>query len=1679
MNNIKYSLFFGYKKRIFFLIIAAFFFFLPFSEANAQPFGNEWINYDQSYFKIKVFKEGIYRISYNALASAGVPVGTFDPRSFQIYNKGVEQYIFVKNENTGSFSTNDYIEFYADKNDGWFDTQLFNSPGAQANPYFSLFNDTATYFLTWNNSLNNRRISFSNYTGYGPYTPQPYFFAVNHQNYLNAYFYGLTNNFGSTDAEYSTGEGWFDNGISIGGSLTKSILTSNFYSSGPDAIASVVVVGASTPPHHIKLTMPGYQIDTIYSGYKILHFTRHIPTSLLTGSTSGNQIILSSINDLGSSADGNTVAYIDIKYPHSFNLNNSVAYRMYVPDATQDSLAYLYITNFSVGATDTALLYDLTNHKKILIARSGSTYQALVHNSGGEKLCYITSTGQLNNISSVTPVNMDLSNYAKFTNFNTSAYNTSDYLIVSHKSLMSAVQDYKNYRTTTGYNVLIADVDELYDQFAYGIRKHPLSIRNFARFAYSNFVVTPKFLFLIGKSLNAVNYRYDATNYKNTLVPTFGVPPSDNLFTTRIVDTLYQPAIPTGRLAAQTPDHVSIYLNKVIEYESAQQLAQQTPQLWMKNVLHFGGGGNINEQSQLALYLTQYKNIIKDTLFGGYVRTFLKTSSAPIQINQSDSLKNIINNGVSLMTFFGHASGIGFDQSIDNPSEYNNQGKYPFLFANSCYAGDIFSTSWSSSEAFVLIDKKGVIGYLASTALSPVSALQIYANSFYRNISYLNYGKPVGKCIQQTIKNVQISASANPYIREICQVTVLHGDPAIKLNYFEKPDFEVTGSSIFYTPPIVSTEVDSFTVNIISTNKGMAVHGHFVVELKRTFPDGSTTTTYVKQIPATLYKDTVAFKLPVDISSGIGINTLQITLDLYNEFDEITKANNTVTVSLNIKASYINPIYPSKYAIVPNANLTLKASTGDPFSGLKNYIFQIDTTDAFNSPFLKVYQTSHTGGLVTWQLPFALTDSTVYYWRVGLDNPQHNWRESSFQYIPNKSGWGQSHYFQFKDDTYQYVTYNKPDRDFIFFNNFKTLKVQTGYYPYQQWQDYWYKLNGSVMDIWSCLSDQGNGLKFAVINPVSGEPWYSHEIGHTGSGQYGNDHCKAYDVPAFDFFTDYYPNSAGFRQKITDFINIVPNGYYILAYNHRNHFAQQYEEPLYQAFESFGSAYIRIVHDSIPYIIFGKKGDPIGSAHEVVGLNIQQQITLTDSIKTKWNQGYVKSELIGPATKWNSIHWRYKSVNNIATDSVRLAVIGVKNSGYQDTIFHGVSPDSLDINNLSSVINAQTYPYLYLIAFMKDDSMHTPAQMKKWQVLYDGVPEACLNPSAHYYFHKDTLKQGERLIFSCAIQNIGNYNMDSLLVAYWIVDKDRNKIPIYYPRQKPLPIGSTFIDTITYSTNNLSALNSLWMEVNPNFDQLEQYHTNNIGEIPFYVQVDKTNPLLDVTFDGVHILDGDIVSAKPKIQIVLRDENKFLAVNDTSLFKVFLKKPGMADAERIYFIKNGAEIIKFYPATLPENVCRLEYPPGLLPDGTYELMVQAKDVSHNVSGTTDYKISFEVINKSTITEVLNYPNPFSTSTRFVFTLTGSEVPTYMKIQIMTITGKIVKEIDMNELGNIHIGRNITQYAWDGKDQYGDRLANGVYLYRVITRMNDKSIELNQTSASKYFNHEFGKMYLFR
>ncbi len=227
-------------------------------------------------------------------------------------------------------------------------------------------------------------------------------------------------------------------------------------------------------------------------------------------------------------------------------------------------------------------------------------------------------------------------------------------------------------------------------------------------------------------------------------------------------------------------------------------------------------------------------------------------------------------------------------------------------------------------------------------------------------------------------------------------------------------------------------------------------------------------------------------------------------------------------------------------------------------------------------------------------------------------------------------------------------------------------------------------------------------------------------------------------------------------------------------------------------------------------------------------------------------------------------------------------------------------------------------------------------------------------------------------------------------------------------------------------------------------------------------------------------MDGDIVSATPEILIKINDENRYLTMDDPDLVSVYLSRQGDTEEQRIEMYDSLSNQQLFWtPSTLPDNIAQMKYVPQRLKDGVYNLRVGVTDASLNESGKNYYQITFEVINKSTITQVLNYPNPFSTATHFVFTLTGSEVPDEIVVQIMTVSGKVVKEINLSEVATITIGRNITDYAWDGKDRFGDLLANGVYFYRVIIKNEGDEFEKRETDIDKFFKNGIGKMYLLR
>ena len=1665
--------------------------------AFSQPYGNEWVNASQPHFKFKIHQEGVYRISYqvlnDALAAQGFNLNTIDPRNFQLFARGEEQHVYLGGESDGSFDQNDFIEFYARPNDGVFDTDVyFDNPLNNGNPYHSLINDTIRYFLTWNNATNNARMTLEADINFAGYTASPYILRDEVDELHDTYYYGQ--NFAQTNSTsplYSGGEGFY--GYYFDAGWTDSfwnLSTTNRYTAGPDAEVEISVVGQSFDDKNLQIAGPSISFNTVMEKFNGYRYNFTVPTSSLGATTSNFTFSIN--NTPANFAYRATVAFVKIRYPQTPNVGNVQTAKFIVPDNPNypaQAKSYIQLSGFSQG---TPRLYDLTNHKRISLGGSPGNYQFLIPDNGTLKECYLAHESLVasNAITEMVPAGPNGSPY--FTDFNALDPNT-DYFAIGHPSMYAEVQQYASYRNTSGHTAIGIDVNELYDQFGWGIEKHPLAIRKFAAWALDN-LTAPKHIFLIGKAVASLSARTNPALWSEIMVPSFGYPPSDNMITSYLgTDTyLEETGIAIGRLAATEPQQVLEYLDKMMEYEALPN------DLWMKKILHFSGGGVESELLQIRAFMDSYKTIIEDTLYGASVQTFQKTSSEPFQITQVDSITELVNAGVQMINFFGHGSAVGFDVSIDHPSLFGNEnGKYPFMMANSCFAGDIHQPAnvpTSISENWVLEPQGGALGFLATIGPGSRFYLNSYCTNFYHSLGHLEYGNTIGWQIKRAIRENAQPFNAITTLHDL--EYTLHGDPGLNITNRLLPDLMVNQQAVWFEPEEITTEMADFEMNIKITNLGAAFADSFVVEIARQLPTGEVDTTLSIIHPPVHYIDTLTVFIPIDLIDGLGINTLCISLDNTQIIDELSEVNNDVCVDVNVLSPDIVPIWPYKFAVIPDQGPTLKCSTGSPFAPVKTYRIELDTTDLFNSSLMQSTTITQGGGVVEWtpSLLQNMPDSTVYFWRASVDSATYGfykWRETSFQYIIDKYGWGQAHYFQYKEDDHVNLVYDRPERDWDFVQTMKQFKINNFGNPttLAQAEAINFFIDNGREEYLGCTG--GNvftpQLLTAVMDACTLAPWETPGNDPVtgeyipGAGPQGQlEPCRTRPEKWYQWAAT---SSTSMNNMVTFLDATVPDSSYIGIASWLNVNLAGLPANVLQTLHDLGATAIDTL-SGVPYAFFAKKGDP-STAIEVFGTNINDYISLTADMRGCYNQGTITTDYIGPTSEWKSLHVRSAPKENPTLDSIGINVIGVRPSGVEEVVMTGVNGFNSDILDLYNTIDAAEFPRLKLNAFCLDDSSaSTPPQMDRWQVLFEGVPEAALNPHISFSFESDTINDGDLLKFHIAIENISEFDMDSLLVHYWIQDAAGNRNYIPYPRQAPLLAGDILLDTIVTDPLEFLGGNVFWVEVNPRrpdqtygYDQLEQYHFNNLANVQFAVNGDDVNPIMDVTFDGVHILDGDIVSAKPFVVVELDDESQFRLLNDTSDFQVFLKEPESQTLKRVWF--ESFTNMQFYPGEEPNNKARIEWQAEFAADGVYELWVQGRDKSDNVSGDQFFRISFEVINAATVTNVLNYPNPFSTATHFVFTITGSQQPDYFKIQIMTITGKVVKEITMDELGSMNIGRNVTQYAWDGKDTYGDQLANGVYLYRMVAKLNGDYIEHRESGADKWIHSGFGKMMLIR
>src|SRR5688572_5078300 len=259
--------FFSFRNLFFYSCLLCFFLTGFASNAQTTPvYGNEWINYNQPFYKIKVASNGMHRLTYTDLVAAGI--SNVNPQKFQLFRRGRELAIYVNGQADGVLNAGDYIDFYGKRNDGETDVDFYSNPANQVHKYYSLFTDTAAYFLTWGNANGKRMVEKTSQTA--GLTPEPRHYGERLKLFTSGYFAGYQ--VGATRGAL--------------GDMSEGYLTNFFRTSRRDTIYNVNNVDPAGPNPVLEAGM----VSAYYYPVKALLYIKPPtgPERLLTNATTGS-----------------------------------------------------------------------------------------------------------------------------------------------------------------------------------------------------------------------------------------------------------------------------------------------------------------------------------------------------------------------------------------------------------------------------------------------------------------------------------------------------------------------------------------------------------------------------------------------------------------------------------------------------------------------------------------------------------------------------------------------------------------------------------------------------------------------------------------------------------------------------------------------------------------------------------------------------------------------------------------------------------------------------------------------------------------------------------------------------------------------------------------------------------------------------------------------------------------------------------------------------------------------------------------------------------------------------------------------------------------------------------------------------------------------------------------------
>ncbi|MEX1139739.1 MAG: C25 family cysteine peptidase [Bacteroidota bacterium] len=1129
---------------------------------------------------------------------------------------------------------------------------------------------------------------------------------------------------------------------------------------------------------------------------------------------------------------------------------------------------------------------------------------------------------------------------------------------------------------------------------------NPAALRSFIRATDSLWIPPQPAVVVLFGDANW-DFKDNLRSGKPNIVPSYGNPVSDSWFV-ESPDVPYLPQKQIGRIPAATSSAANDFVDMLMAYEAGGL------SLWNKTFMFMASGFNATETTRFLEFSDQLLDTLMSDPIGGRASRLYKTVTNVVEFEQTEEVKRMLDDGAVWINFYGHAGTEFWGNGISSAAQLENgEGKRHLVSDISCstvrFAEPLVD---SFGERLLKAQAGGAVGYLGSSGFGYESPLRILANRLFQSVSRDTVREPGVLHLRAKITLWQSGSGSMVSQQALRQFSFL-GDPSMELAIGRRPDVALDHETITIDPEIPSEADDAVVVRVPVSNFGLVEQDSLLIRWTHTL-ENDLPELYDIQVPFPRTRDTVTFSAP-SFRRG-GSHTLQILADPLNAVTEESESNNEALKLFFVTSGLLQLINPlPSSAVHPDSVVFVVQNPNIPLTSAHRLNIEIDTSDSFTSPS-KVSASDIVPGFLTtsWQIPpNVLSDSSHYFWRArmyaGMDSTDWvlSWFATSVGTHPQ---WTQAHDRMFQRNTLSEI--RVLDGIGLQRRNVPVEVLSTGF---NYGNDVAVHVDGENVS----MGFTNRGYNVAVMNQFSGvvESFAAFDI------------LEGVDTVA-----------------LAVYLESIPDGRIVLAAI-SDEGADNKTERINRAFESIGSSRIRSVTFRASWAIVGRKSAPIGSVPEELQAS-GIAITIRDTIDAASISGSVLTESIGPAERWSGLSWEIDTLDGFTHASVHLIRTFV--TGVVDTL-SDVDPT---VGPISSILPDDVKSIRLRATLGADSAGFTPT-LRRWSARFDPPAELTLN-SQTVSLDLDSVLEGESVTVAGNIHNIGPSPAESVVVAFSILGStgyseiSRTVILSIAPRG-----SASFIPSVV-PTGGRPLNSAVLVFIDPDKNQRERFITNNAISLPITILRDTTSPLFDVHFDGVRILDQDYVRPEPEIRIGIRD-NSPLPITDPNSVVLRLNNRRIA---------LGLEPDSLFETLSGSEKARVTFRPTLA-KGNHLLSVQVLDASGNPADSMEYEIRFKVETDLRLLQVFNFPNPFSSETAFTFHLTGLGIPDEVSLRIYTIAGRMVYERKLFP-GEVNIGFN--RISWDGRDQNGDAVANGVYFYKLSAVQNGKKVEVVEKMA---------------